>query len=80
MSKGGYITSCWIDTRNDGGRPIFGIDQDGNVVIRLAGYAIVPIEKYAEFFEGEKRAKMLAMAELGKKFLEELKAEARGSD
>lgn len=78
MSKSSYIMSCWIEIRNDGGCPIFEIDQDGNAVIRLAGYAIVPLEEYAEFFEGEKRTGMLAMAEIGKKFLEKLKAEVGG--
>lgn len=73
MSKGSYITGCWINIRNDGGCPIFEIDQDGNAVIRLAGYAIVPLEEYAEFFEGERKKEMLALAEQGKQFLEELK-------
>lgn len=73
MSKSSYIMSCWIDIRNDGGCPIFEIDQDGNAVIRLAGYAIVPLEEYAEFFEGERKKEMLALAEQGKQFLEELK-------
>ena len=80
MDKGSYITDCWIEVRNDGERPIFGIDQDGNAVIRLAGYAIIPLEKYAEFFEGEKRTEMLALAELGKQFLEKLKAEVSGEN
>lgn len=79
MDKGSYITGCWIDVRNDGGCPIFEIDQDGNAVIRLAGYAIIPLEKYAEFFDGERRKEMLALSEVGNEFLEKLKVEG-GSD
>lgn len=73
MSEDSYIAGCWVEPRNGDERPLFESDQDGNGKIRLAGYAIIPLEKYAEFFDGERKKEMLALAEQGKQFLEELK-------
>lgn len=69
-----YMTYCWVERRPSDKSCLFYADANGNVTgVKLAGYAIIPLEKYAEFFDGERKKEMLALAEQGKQFLEELK-------
>lgn len=43
-SEGSFLVDCLLITRDD--QPVHGVDTNGNVFVRLKGYAIIPIEKY----------------------------------
>lgn len=68
-----YMTYCWVERRPSDKSCLFYADANGNVTgVKLAGYAVVPAEKYAEYFDGKKKSELLALADSAHKFLETL--------
>lgn len=68
-----YMTYCWVEPRSSDKAHLFYADANGNVTgVKLSGYAVVPAEKYAEYFDGKKKSELLALADSAHKFLETL--------
>lgn len=57
MSEG-FIRNCYLRGRESDSGPLVTTTSDGEIIPRLDGYAIVPMEHYMSLLPIEERAKL----------------------